>query len=114
VKRSEENSIATPRIIPYFVFGLGLDENITSVKQAKKWVKSIPKKGAKGINFFGATPKIMTAALNKAKKQGLGSMIHHAQIDVTNMNVLDSASLGLTTMEHWSGLPEALFEHQHI
>ncbi|MFQ3209914.1 MAG: hypothetical protein ACI9VO_001168 [Colwellia sp.] len=52
MKRSEENSIATPRIIPYFVFGLGLDENITSVKQAKKWVKSIPKKGAKGINFL--------------------------------------------------------------
>jgi hypothetical protein len=56
----------------------------------------------------------MTAALNKAKKQGLGSMMHHAQIDVTNMNVFDSARLGLTTMEHWSGLPEALFEHQHI
>lgn len=82
VKRSEENSIAAPRIIPYFVFGLGLDENITTAKQAKK--------------------------------QGLGSMMHHAQIDVTNMNVLDSARLGLTTMEHWYGLPEALFEHQHI
>ena len=114
VKRSEENTIAAPRIMPYFVFGLGLDESITTAKQAKKWVKSIPKKGAKGIKFFGATPKIMTAALNEAKKQGLGSMMHHAQLDVTNMNVLDSARLGLTSMEHWYGLPEALFEHQHI
>ena len=114
VKRSEENTIAAPRIMPYFVFGLGLDESITTVKQAKKWVKSIPKKGAKGIKFFGATPEIMTAALNEAKKQGLGSMMHHAQLDVTNMNVLDSARLGLTSMEHWYGLPEALFEHQHI
>lgn len=114
VNRSEENSIAAPRILPYFVFGLGLDEKITTPKQAKKWVKSIPKKGAKGIKFFGATPEIMTAALTEAKKQGLGSMMHHAQLDVTNMNVLDSARLGLTTMEHWYGLPEALFEHQHI
>ena len=114
VKRSEENTIAAPRIMPYFVFGLGLDESITTVKQAKKWVKSIPKKGAKGIKFFGATPEIMTAALNEAKEQRLGSMMHHAQLDVTNMNVLDSARLGLTSMEHWYGLPEALFEHQHI
>ncbi|PKG86192.1 amidohydrolase [Colwellia sp. 75C3] len=114
VKRSEKNSIAAPRIIPYFGFGLGLDENITTAKQTKKWVKSIAKKGAKGIKFFGATPEIMTAALNEAEKQGLGSMMHHAQLDVTNMNVLDSARLGLTTMEHWYGLPEALFEHQHI
>ena len=114
VKRSEENSIAAPRIVPYFVFGLGLNEGITTAKQAKDWVKSIPKKGAKGIKFFGATPEIMQAALTEAKKQGLGSMMHHAQLDVTNMNVLDSARLGLTTMEHWYGLPEALFEHQHI
>ena len=114
VKRSEENTIAAPRIMPYFVFGLGLDESITTAKQAKKWVKSIPKKGAKGIKFFGATPEIMTAALNEAKEQRLGSMMHHAQLDVTNMNVLDSARLGLTSMEHWYGLPEALFEHQHI
>ena len=114
VKRSEKNSIAAPRIIPYFVFGLGLDDNITTAQQAKSWVKSLAKKGAKGIKFFGTTPEIMTAALTQAKSQGLGSMMHHAQLDVTNMNVLDSARLGLTTMEHWYGLPEALFEHQHI
>ncbi|WP_082627121.1 amidohydrolase family protein [Colwellia sp. TT2012] len=114
VKRSEENTIAAPRIMPYFSFGLGLDESITTVKQAQQWVKSIAKKGAKGIKFFGATPEIMTAALSAAKKQGLGSMMHHAQLDVTNMNVLDSARLGLTSMEHWYGLPEALFEHQQI
>ena len=114
VNRSEKNTIAAPRIIPYFAFGLGQDEKITTAKQAQDWVKSIPKKGAKGIKFFGATPEVMKAALTEAKKHGLGSMMHHAQLDVTNMNVIDSARLGLTTMEHWYGLPEALFEHQHI
>jgi imidazolonepropionase-like amidohydrolase len=114
VNRSNKNSIAAPRIIPYFGFGLGLDEGITTPEQAKKWVKSIAKQGAKGIKFFGAPPIIMEAALTEAKKLGLGSMMHHAQLDVTNMNVIDSARLGLTSMEHWYGLPEALFEHQHI
>jgi len=114
VKRSNKNTITAPRIIPYFGFGLGLKQPITSTKQARDWVKSIPIKGAKGIKFFGATPEIMQAALTEAKKQGLGSMMHHAQLDVTNMNVIDSARLGLTTMGHWYGLPEALFEHQQI
>jgi hypothetical protein len=40
--------------------------------------------------------------------------MHHAQLNVMSMNVLDSARLGLTTMEHWYGLPEALFENQRI
>jgi hypothetical protein len=114
VKRSNNNTITAPRIIPYFGFGLGQKERITTTKQARTWVKSIANKGAKGIKFFGAPPEIMAAALTEAKKQKLGSMMHHAQLDVTNMNVIDSARLGLTTMEHWYGLPEALFEHQHI
>ncbi len=114
VERSNENSIAAPRIIPYVGFGMDFDEPITTPEQAKMWVKYIAKQGAQGIKFFGAPPEIMEAALTEAKKQHLGSMMHHAQLDVTNMNVIDSARLGLTTMEHWYGLPEALFEHQHI
>jgi hypothetical protein len=47
--------------------------------------------------------------MTEAKKQNLGTMMHHAQLDVMRMNVIDSARLGLTTMEHWYGLPEALF-----
>lgn len=114
VKRSESNSIAAPRIVPYVGFGMGQKDPITTPEQAKKWVKNIAKKGAKGIKFFGATPDIMKAALDEAKKQGLRSMMHHAQLDVVNMNVIDSARLGLTSMEHWYGLPEALFEQQTI
>jgi hypothetical protein len=38
------------------------------------------------------------------------SACHHAQLDVARVNVLTTARNGLTTMEHWYGLPEALFE----
>ena len=114
VERSQDNRIAAPRIIPYVGFGLGFKKPITTPEDARKWVKWAAKQGAKGVKFFGAPPEIMAAALKEIDKQGMRSMMHHAQLDVTNMNVVDSARLGLTTMEHWYGLPEALFEHQHI
>lgn len=114
VKRSEENTIVAPRIIPYLGFGMGSNTPISTEKQAIKWVKKASKNGAKGIKFFGASPNIMKAALKEAKEQNMGTMMHHAQLNVMNMNALDSARLGLTTMEHWYGLPEALFEDRII
>ncbi|WP_026377369.1 amidohydrolase family protein [Aestuariibacter salexigens] len=114
VERSQKNTIVAPRIVPYLGFGMGADSPIYTAKQARDWVKQTARDGAKGIKFFGASPKVMEAALDEAKKQGLGTMMHHAQLNVVRMNVLDSARLGLTTMEHWYGLPEALFEDQVI
>ena len=35
-------------------------------------------------------------------------------MDVARWNVLQSARAGLTTMEHWYGLPEALFNNQTV
>lgn len=72
------------------------------------------KAGAAGVKFFGAPPAIIAAALDEAKKQQLGTMMHHAQLNVMSTNVLDSARMGLTSMEHWYGLPEALFTGQTI
>lgn len=109
VERSNKNTIVAPRIIPYLGFGMGSSEPIFTPKQAQDWVKKAAKDGAKGVKFFGATPKIMQAAIAEAKKQNIGTMMHHAQLNVMRMNVVDSARLGLTTMEHWYGLPEALF-----
>lgn len=114
VERSEKNQIVAPRIIPYLGFGMGSEKPISTPEQAKKWVKQAAKNGAKGVKFFGASPGIMQAAMSEANKQKLGTMMHHAQLNVMGMNVLDSARLGLTTMEHWYGLPEALFVDKQI
>ncbi len=113
-KRSQANAIAAPRIVPYATFGEGVDGPITSPEQARDWVEEIAEAGAQGIKFFGSTPEIMRAALDEAAKQGLGSAMHHAQLDVVHWNVLDSARAGLTTMEHWYGLPEAMFSDRAI
>ena len=72
------------------------------------------KNGADGIKFFGAEPEIMAAALDENKKLGLGSACHHAQLSVARWNVLHSARAGLTSMEHWYGLPEALFNERTV
>jgi hypothetical protein len=56
----------------------------------------------------------MEAALTENKKLGLRSACHHAQMDVARWNVVHSAKAGLTTMEHWYGLPEALFDNTTV
>ena len=56
----------------------------------------------------------MEAALDENNKLGLGSACHHAQMSVARWNVLHSARAGLTTMEHWYGLPEALFDDRTV
>lgn len=113
-RRSADNEIAAPRIVAYARFGMGADGPFLTTEEARQWVRDISKQGAKGIKFFGAPREIMQAALDEAGKQGLGSAMHHAQLDVVNWNVMDSARAGMTTMEHWYGLPEAMFENQVI
>ena len=113
-RRSAKNRITAPRIVPYVGFGMDSDGPILEPAEARAWVRKISGQGASGIKFFGATPAIMKAALDEARQQGLGSAMHHAQLNVTHWNVLDSARAGLTTMEHWYGLPEAMFEDQVI
>jgi imidazolonepropionase-like amidohydrolase len=113
-RRSEKNAIVAPRIVPYVGFGQGADSPFLEPEAARAWVRGVAEQGARGIKFFGAPPEIMKAALDEARKRGLGSAMHHAQMDVAHWNALDSARAGLTTMEHWYGLPEALFTDRSV
>jgi len=113
-ERIEKNEILGPRIFAYTGFGQGSKNPIKTEEEARSWVRENAKKGADGIKFFGAEPHIMQAALDENKKLGLGSACHHAQMSVARWNVLNSARAGLTTMEHWYGLPEALFVDKTI
>lgn len=113
-RKSAKNEIIAPRIFTYTGFGQGSKEEISTPEMARDWVRNNAQKGADGIKFFGAPPEIMTAALDENKKLGLRSACHHAQLDVARWNVLHSARAGLTSMEHWYGLPEALFEDRTV
>lgn len=112
--KSLKNEIIAPRIKVYSSFGSGFGKEISSPEEAIQWVRLNAKKGADGIKFFGAEPEIMKAALEENNSLGLGSAMHHAQLRVAKWNVLHSARSGLTSMEHWYGLPEALFNDRTV
>ncbi len=120
-KKSDAHEIVAPRIFTFTRFGQSSanfnplnDAPITTPEMARQWIRANAKRGADGVKFFGAEPQIMKAALDENKKLGLRSAAHHAQLSVARWNVLHSARAGLTSMEHWYGLPEALFEDRTV
>lgn len=108
---SEENKIVAPRIVPFSMFP---GNQVVTAEAARTWVRSVHRKGARGIKLRGGTRAAMTAVYEEAARLELGTANHHDQNGVYHMNVLDSARLGLDSMEHWYGLPEALFTHGTI
>ncbi|MEK7727949.1 MAG: amidohydrolase family protein [candidate division KSB1 bacterium] len=112
--KSAKNEITAPRLETYVGFGQDLDLPLSTPEQARKWVAEVAKKGADGLKLTSLPPDIMAATIDEAKKQGIRTACHHAQMGVARMNVLHSARLGLTTMEHWYGLPEALFTDRTV
>jgi amidohydrolase family protein len=108
-KKSDANQITAPRLKPYVTFAQGVKEPITKPEEARAFVQDVARRGADGLKFFGLRPDLMAAAIDEAKKLGLRTTCHHAQLAVARLNVLDTARMGLTSMQHWYGLPEALF-----
>ena len=115
-RRSRDNAITGPRFEVYPMFGrpeIGLPEPTTAAA-AREQVRLMKKLGASGVKFIGAPEEVLNAALDEAVKQGLNSTMHHAQIAVMYANALDTSAAGLKSMEHWYGLPEAMFEDRQI
>lgn len=113
-EKGDRNEITAPRLENYVGFGMGHDGPISTPEQARAWVNQVEKDGADGLKLLGSQPEIMAATIDEAKKLGLRTACHHAQLDVAWLNVLDSARMGLTSMEHWYGLPEALFTDRTV
>lgn len=113
-KRSERNEIDAPEIYPFPVFRGWSAGDVDTPAQARARIRKLKSDGAYGVKFFGAPEEILWAGLEEAKKQGLRSTMHHAQLDVAHADVLDTSARGLNSMEHWYGLPEALFEGQTL
>ncbi|MBD8527750.1 amidohydrolase family protein [Pseudoxanthomonas sp. CAU 1598] len=113
-KRSAANQITAPRIYPYVFFGQGREQPMTTPKQAREWVAEMQQRGAVGMKCFGYRPDVLQAAFDELGKRGMGIACHHAQLDVARVNALTTARWGLTTLEHWYGLPEALFDDRQV
>ena len=120
--RSARNEIVAPRIIPYAFTGAGMWDGgpIDSPEQARKFAQWTAKNGGAGLKIIGGggdaiyDPDVLAALLSEAKKLKLGTTTHLAQMGVARMNILQAARLGLDGMEHWYGLPEALFDARTV
>nr|WP_241262975.1 amidohydrolase family protein [Parahaliea mediterranea] len=108
--RSARGEITAPRMVVHSMFPEAMD----SPAEARAWVRSVRKRGADGVKFLGAAPELIEAAMVEAQDLGMKTAYHHAQLSVTRINVLDSARMGLDSMEHWYGLPEAMFDDRRI
>lgn len=118
--RSARNEIVAPRIFAY-AFAQHAAAPLETPEAARQFVRTVAKQGIDGLKVWSAgagdlvlDPAILGAVLDEARKLGLGSQAHLAQMAVSRMNVLDAARLGLRGMEHWYGLPEALFDQRTI
>lgn len=108
--RAAAGEITAPRIYAYAMFNQGLED----ADAARRWVRELARRGADGIKFRGARADLAEAAMEEAQARGLETAYHHDQLTVASNHVLDSARWGLDSMEHWYGLPEAMFEDQRL
>ena len=123
--RSAANRIVAPRIFAYIAavanpgaMGLSVGGGYPGALQTpddfRKFVAWTAEKGADGFKVLALDPELMTTLLTEAKRQGLGVAAHLSQLMVARFNALQAAKAGLTTLEHWYGLPESLFADRTI
>ena len=82
-------------------------------KRARKWVDDLADRGADGIKFIGAPPDVFQAALDEAKRRHLGTAATTRKPSWPAQTRSTPPAGASTSMEHWYGLPEALFDSPH-
>ena len=97
-RKSQEGLIAAPRIFLYMIAGGRTPE------EARKSVQEIKKRGGDGVKIFGLDRDIMATILDEAHRLGL-KVAHHVGVEETD--AWDDAAFGVTSIEHWYGVPDA-------
>jgi len=116
-QKSAQNLITAPKIKAYLRFGFYPDASFnlpTTEASGREWVRMAKKAGADGVKDAGFTPKVIAASMDEMKKLGMRNMIHHRQTMVARWNALDSSRAGVGSIEHWYGIPEALFTDRTV
>ena len=111
--RSARNEIVAPRIdiYPFFQDIRGVVNDPATARLA---IQEAKRRGVDGIKFIGGAEDVLFAAIEEASKIGLHTTMHHAQPSVAYANVLTTSAHGLQSMEHWYGLPEAMFTNKQL
>ena len=108
-RKSAANEVTLPRFEPDVFFGAG-GPAVGDPEAARKWVAEVARQGGVGIRFRGQPGRLVMAALEEAERLGVRTSCHHFQ----DTGVRDTAQRGLDLLEHWHGLPEALFTDRTV
>ncbi|MFN7456361.1 MAG: amidohydrolase family protein [Gemmatimonas sp.] len=100
--RSLTGDIAAPRLYVYARYAyMPVPRNEAEARQRVRDLKSL---GVDGLKLFGMDKDVYLPVLDEARKLGLRTA-HHMAVDETN--AWDAAKGGLTSIEHWYGVPDA-------
>src|SRR5699024_2861307 len=113
-ERSANNKIVAPRISAYIRPGMWDKGPVRTQEDARNFVRWADMKGADGFKLSSSDPHVLKALIDEANQRELGSAAHLEQTIVTRSDALDTARMGLGSLEHWYGLPEALFDDRLV
>ncbi len=117
-RRSAAGEITAPRFFVYQTLGSGWKEGPTNTpEKARAWVRWAKAQGIDGIKFFNRgdeTGAITRAAMDEAKKQGLGTVAHLSQPNIVELNGRQAGEAGLGTLTHFYGHFESLLKNRRI
>lgn len=100
--RSNNGEVAAPRLFVYARYAyMPVPRNEAEARQR---VRDLKAQGVDGLKLFGMDKDVYFPVLDEAKKLGLRTA-HHMAVDETN--AWDAAKGGLTSIEHWYGVPDA-------
>ncbi len=114
-QRSRDNSIVAPRLFAYLSLGDGWDNGpVTTPEQARAWVRWLAAQGYDGVKFFNDPPAITRAAIEEARRLGLGTVAHLGQGGVAEVNGDVASEMGLAGITHFYGHFEALLRDRRL
>ncbi len=75
--------------------------------EIREKVRELHRKGADGLKIYSLDRDLLEAAMGEANRLGLRATTH---IGVEETNAWDSIRLGMTSIEHWYGIPDAALD----
>lgn len=97
-RKSRLGLIEAPRIYLY------MTASGQNMEEARESVRRIKQAGGDGVKIFGIHRDVMQALLEEAHAQGM-RVAHHVGVEETD--AWDDAAFGVTSIEHWYGIPDA-------
>ncbi len=93
-----DNRIAAPTIVPYATAGAETPD------EARTLVRRLKQQGAQGLKVFINRPDVWEVIAAEARTLGLPIA---TDMKIQEHDALDAARLGVRSIEHWYGIPDA-------